>query len=65
MSVFTYLPIGAVFTNIYQLSTGKILEENLFRSAFHQTVARHWKTSLVFVVEPVFKIHCSTEAPYR
>jgi hypothetical protein len=22
---------------------------------------RHWKTSLVFVVESVFEIHCSTE----
>uniref|UniRef100_A0AAZ3RID2 LRRC8 pannexin-like TM region domain-containing protein n=1 Tax=Oncorhynchus tshawytscha TaxID=74940 RepID=A0AAZ3RID2_ONCTS len=24
---------------------------------------RHWKTSLVFVVESVFEIHCTTEGP--
>ena len=25
----------------------------------------YWKTSLDFVVESVFEIHCSTEGPYR
>jgi hypothetical protein len=35
------------------------------RKVYTVTFAKYWKTSLVFVAESVFEIHCSTEGPYR